>query len=212
MKKLIVIIVGKLHLFINIMLLNFCSFYFICVCKFLVLNYGICVKIWKFWYIFMYLNKNVTVDAKMCFGEKKDNHACMPEVCIVRCPLFLDYSQHTIRVSASSFWLHQIHLYRGSQWGCQVWTFIKYSKTSLIQCLCNLFSCVIGHWFFIPIWPFSLWFSLCYPTPCLIPTRIRQVLLYISLKDGLFKTQYCNYNRILKKLLQETNYKIIMIA
>lgn len=146
------------------------------------------------------------------FWGKKDNHACMPEVCIVRCPLFLDYSQHTIRVSASSFWLHQIHLYRGGQWGRQVWTFIKYSKTSLIQCLCNLFSCVIGHWFFIPIWPFSLWFSLCYPTPCLIPTRIRQVLLYISLKDGLFKTQYCNYNRILKKLLQETNYKIIMIA
>lgn len=103
---------------------NFCSFYFICVCKFLVLNYGICVKIWKFWYIFMYLNKNVTVDAKMCFWEKKDNHACMPEVCIVRCPLFLDYSQHTIRVSASSFWLHQIHLYRGSQWGRQVWTFV----------------------------------------------------------------------------------------
>ena len=68
------------------------------------------------------------------------------------------------------------------QYALQVPLLLLYSKTCLIQRLCNPFRCVIGHWFFIPIFYFSLFSdNLSIQTQNFFPTAccMRQALLYL---------------------------------
>ena len=57
------------------------------------------------------------------------------------------------------------------QYALQVPLLPLYSKTCLIQHLCNPFPCVIWHWFFFPDWLFFYVFLHCNSTPCTILTQ-----------------------------------------
>ena len=48
----------------------------------------------------------------------------------------------------------------------------RYIQTCVIRQLCNLFPCVVWHWFSMSIWPFSMCFILFNPPPCLFRLNI----------------------------------------
>ena len=55
-------------------------------------------------------------------------------------------------------------------------------KSCLILQLCDLLHCFIQYLTSIPIWPFSLFITLCYPTPCLLRHKI-SLPIYVRASD-----------------------------